>query len=329
MEQVSDSMVLTITLNPLLERRLFYKRISAGGVNRAENEFFTAGGKGINVSRQLNILGIKNSAITFLGGVNGKILRSLLAGEKIDTNYISIKSETRQAALTFDENNEQLTTYFGLNSVISESEAFEFKSRLDKAIQNCSMVILSGSSSSAASDSIFPYAISLANKYDRISILDTYGQHLQDCIDQSPTVIHNNIKELENSLNLELSTEEAKIQFMEHLYKKGIRMSFLTNGPDNIYASKFDFHYKINVPSIKEKDSCGCGDSFTAGIAYGLENSLVFEDFLKIAAALGVANAASFQTSSVTHDQIELYYNKIEVLPVGKKMKLIDDRPTI
>lgn len=322
-------MILTITLNPLLERRLIYKQITAGSANQAQKELYTAGGKGINVSRQLNILGIDNNAITFVGGGNGKIFRSILAGEKIDTTYVSAKSETREAVLTFNESSQQLTTYFGMNSAITESEAADFKSRLEKAIQNCSIVILSGSSPCETADSIFPYAIELANKHDKISILDTYGRHLKECIEKSPTVIHNNIRELENSLGSVLTAEEAKIEMLDYLYKKGIRMAFLTDGPSHTYTSKFNFHYKVNVPSIEEKDPCGSGDSFTAGIAYGLENALVYDDFLKTASALGVANAASFKTSAVTPEEMKLYYDKIEVLPVGKKMKLIDDRPTI
>lgn len=322
-------MILTITLNPLLERRLFYKDIRAGAVNRAEKEFFTAGGKGINVNRQLNLLGIPNNAFTFVGGHNGKILRSIIAEEKIDATYCSIKAETRQAALTFEESSQKLTTFFGVNPVVTESEANEFKNKLDKAIQNCSIVVLSGSSPSQSTDSIFPHAISLANKYDKISILDTYGKHLKECIEQAPTIIHNNLEELQNSLETDLSNEEAVIGAMKYLYKKGIRMTFLTNGGSSAYASKFDFHYKILLPGIIEKDPCGSGDSFDAGIAYGLENALVFEDFLKMASALGTANAASFETSRITLEQMKYYYDKIEVLPLGKKMKLIDDSPTI
>lgn len=322
-------MVLTITLNPLLERRLIFKEINAGAINRAEKEFFTAGGKGINVNRQLNLLGIQNCAITFIGGNNGKILKNILAEEKIDCTYCPMKNETRRAALAFDEKAQQITTFFGVNPEVTEKESEEFKNKLDKAIQNCSIVVLSGSSPSETTDGIFPYTLSLANKHDKISILDTYGRHLKNCIEQSPTVIHNNMDELQNSLEIDLSTETAKIEIMQYLYKNGIRMSFLTDGKLPSYASKFDFHFKAVSPKIIEKDPCGSGDSFIAGIVFGLENSLVFEDFLKIASALGTANAASFETSNVTLEQMRYYYDKIEILPIGKKMKLIDDSPTI
>ena len=63
-------MVLTVTINPLLEKKLFFKSL-AGKNNRASEQLYFAGGKGINISRQLDFLGIKNHAITFLGGANG------------------------------------------------------------------------------------------------------------------------------------------------------------------------------------------------------------------------------------------------------------------
>ena len=235
-------MVLTITLNPLLERRLVYENIKTGSANRPLNEYFTAGGKGINVSRQLNKLGIKNNAITFLGGGNGKILRSLLADDKIDATFVSTKAETRQASLCLDKSRDELTTYFGMNPVITEAEADDMKSRLEKAITNCSIVILSGSSPCGAADSIFPLAIELANKHDKISIIDTYGNHLKACIEKGPTVLHNNIKELSASLGLDLSSEEARLNLLKELYGKGIRMAFITDGASPVYASKFDFH---------------------------------------------------------------------------------------
>jgi len=324
-----DKMVLTITLNPLLEKRLFFKRIIPGKVNKSLREVYTAGGKGINVSRQLNMLAVKNSAMTFAGGNNGKIFRSLLAAEKIDPLFSSTKSEMRSATLTLNEDKEELTTFMGLNSEITVDEAGEFKHKLDKAIQNSSVIVLSGSSPSENTDDIFPYAISLANKYDKTSILDTYGSCLEKCIEQSPTILHNNISELEDSLKINLADENSKIEIMKHFYEKGIRLCFLTDGSRTGYAAKFNFYYKFTSPAIKEKDSCGSGDSFTAGIAYGIEESLVFEEFLRIAASLGTANAASFKVSEVSFDEMKQYYDQISITPIGKKMKLIDDSPTV
>ena len=49
-------MILTVTINPLLEQRLTYKKVSFKIQNRNGKLKLAAGGKGINVSRQLNKL---------------------------------------------------------------------------------------------------------------------------------------------------------------------------------------------------------------------------------------------------------------------------------
>ncbi len=320
-------MILTVTLNPLLENRLTVYSIELGETYRAGREFFTAGGKGINVSRQLNYLSVPNHALTFLGGENGKLLRKILSEEKIDLNFIQTKSETRRASLILEEASERITTFISPNNLITETESVEFRQKMEKMIRNCSMVVFAGSSPSPNADDIFAYGIKTANELDKISILDTYGSHLEKCIEASPTVVHNNITELQNSLNIDLSAEENKIDFLKHLYAKGIKMAFLTDGQNEIYASKFDYHYRITPPKVKTIDTTGSGDSFVAGIIFGLHHSLVFDEFVKIAAALGAANAAKLETCNVTEDEYRKYINGIQIQPIGKKMKIIDDSP--
>jgi len=320
-------MVLTVTLNPLLEKRLYFKDVVHGGVNRSNKEIFTAGGKGINVSRQLNQLNIPNSAFTFLGGNNGKILRRILTEEKIDFNFTPVKDETRTAALIIEEDKNRLTHYFSPDNIILKSEAEDFKSRLHKMIQNSSIIIFSGSSPTPETDEIIAQGIGWSHEYDKISILDTYGGNLSKSIEAAPTVLHNNINELESSLGVDLKNEKSKIELLKFLENKNIKLIFLTDGENPVYAAKFGFHYKAVPPKIELFDSAGSGDSFVAGIAYGLEKALVFDEFIKIAVALGAANAASWDTSKVNLADAEKLYDKIIVSPIGKKMKIIDDSP--
>jgi len=309
-------MILTVTLNPLLEKRVIGKK-----------EIYKAGGKGINVSRQLNFLGINNLAYTFLGGKNGKTIRQILNEEKINFKHIPAKTETRSALITFDNN--KVKTVFDPNNDVDETEVEEFKSKLEKMIYNSSIIIFSGSIPSKQCEDIIPFGIELAHRHDKISIVDTYGEHLQDCINMSPTVIHNNVQEVESSLNIKLVTEKDKLNYLDYLYSKGIKLSFLTDGKNSAYVSKFDFHYKIENPKVEEADATGSGDAFMAGIIYGLEKSLVFDDFVKSASALGAANAAKLSTCDVTEEEMNRFSTNVKLFTLGKKMKIINDSPTV
>lgn len=320
-------MVLTVTINPLLEKRFFFKSLSEN--NRAYKQIITAGGKGINVSRQLNILGINNLALTFLGGANGKKLRSILEQEKINFSVVNIKDETREASLIFDDQNEKLNTYFGINPQILDSEINFFIDKLEKAIINSSIVAFTGSIPNESASIIFEKGIELCHKYDKISILDSYGNSLSKMIEKSPLVIHNNFDEIKKSLNQELKNENDIRKLLNYFYSHRSNLSFLTRGSKSTYAAKSDFHYKIINPKIIEKDSTGSGDAFLAGVIYGLEKSLSFNEFVTLSAALGAANASTWNVCNIAYADAEKLFNNVKIIEIGKKIKIIDDSPTI
>jgi len=322
-------MILTVTLNPLLEKRLYFDNFTINSSNRSFKEEFRSGGKGINVSRQLNNLNMVNQAITFLGGQSGKILRSIYHQEQINCLAISTKTGTREATIAVNEKEKQITTLFPPNPIISDAEAKDFADKLEKMIANCSIVVFAGSSPCKETDFIFPLGIELAHKYDKISVLDTYGNHLKDCIDKAPTVIHNNAGELATSLNVPLNTEKEKLEMLDYLYSKDIKIAFITDGENETYCSKFNFHYKIINPKINLIDATGSGDAFVSGIVFGMEKDMVFDEFVKFATALGAINASSGETCNFPIESVNSVIDTVLVEPVGKKMKLIDDSPTI
>lgn len=320
-------MILIVTLNPLLERRYKVHQLKAGEVHRNNSMVFAAGGKGLNVSRQLKKLGLKSFNYFFSGGSDGKIYREVVKQENLEFTFAQIKAETRNASVILSEKEKNVTTIFSKDPVITQTEVIEFKSKLDKMVQNCEMVIFSGSSPCPETDSIFPYGIGLANKYDKVSVCDSYGNSLKECIDSCPTIIHNNFTEIENAYNVSLDSEESVLTFINQLYNKEIKRVFLTNGSKNFYASNFDYIYKVNPIKIQLVDATGSGDCFVAGIVKGWVNSEVFEDTLKYTTALAGLNAASFEVASVNPNEAELIKEKVEIFPIGKKTKTIDDSP--
>jgi len=231
-------MILSVTIHPLLERRLLYNKISLGAHHRNPIEELKPGGKGINVCRQINKFGIRSLAYTFLGGNNGKVIKHILSEEKIDFTFIQTKNETRYSVITIDETNRSATTFFGPDYIILPGEADEFKIKLEKMIRNCEIAVFSGSSPCKETNSIFPFGIEIANKYDKISVCDTYGIHLKDCIDQSPTILHNNISEIKNSLNISLNDEKEKSARIVARLSEFLRYSLYDLAQDKVPVEK-------------------------------------------------------------------------------------------
>jgi 1-phosphofructokinase family hexose kinase len=320
-------MILVVTLNPLLERRFTCKKIISGKVNRDVKMVIAAGGKGINVSRQLKMLGVKSFNFIFSGGSNGKLLRDTLKNEGLDFSFVPTKTETREASVNISEEDKIMTSCFSHNPQISLTEVEEFKLKLEKMIQNCEIVIFSGSSPSDEANSIIPFGIDMANKYDKVSICDTYGKILQECIDASPTILHNNNLEINSSLGINLKTEDTIINFLTELYKKNIKRVYLTKGDKPFYASNFNYYYRIEPLHIESIDSTGSGDSFVAGLTYSWLKQDVFKESLKLSSALAGLNAGSFDVCRVKIEDALRLKEKVKIGHLGKKIKVIDDSP--
>jgi 1-phosphofructokinase family hexose kinase len=319
-------MILTVTLNPLLERRYHTERVIYGKNHRDCRLEYKAGGKGINVSRQLGCFAIDNLAYTFIGGINGKLFNEIIHKEDIKLVSVRSKADMREAAVIINESSGEVTTFFEPSPVITGAEASEFLAKLEKMILNCEIVVLSGSSPSAEADMIFPAAVEIANKLDKISVCDTYGNHLEACIEAGPTILHNNFHEIK-AAGMPLEDERQITKYLDYLYSKNIKQAYLTDGSSGAYCSNFNYHYKVSSPAIKEKDPTGSGDAFVSGIVYGWQNDMTFEETLSFAVSCGALNAASFEICRVNLNDIENLQKDVVILPVGKKMKLIDVTP--
>jgi len=71
--------VITVTLNPALDRTYTVVDIKTGELNKALSVRTDAGGKGINVARALRRFGLDVCATGFNGGFTGEHLSSLLS----------------------------------------------------------------------------------------------------------------------------------------------------------------------------------------------------------------------------------------------------------
>ena len=56
---------------------------------------------------------------------------------------------------------------------------------------------------------------------------------------------------------------------------------------------------------------------------------MVFDDFAKYATALGTANALSIRACANKEEDFTNFIDKVNLVTLGKKMKIIDDSPTI
>ena len=71
-------MVITVTLNPAMDKTLTLYGFSLGEGNRVLSAGNDIGGKGVNVSKVLKKVSIDSAAVGFLGGAEDEVFRSEL-----------------------------------------------------------------------------------------------------------------------------------------------------------------------------------------------------------------------------------------------------------
>lgn len=87
-------MVYTVTLNPAIDKTVVIPNFTAGSVNRIQSVRVDAGGKGINVSKCLDNLGVKSTAAVIVGGTSGQQLMEMLEQLGIACLSTSVAEQT-------------------------------------------------------------------------------------------------------------------------------------------------------------------------------------------------------------------------------------------
>ncbi|MCL5674464.1 MAG: hypothetical protein M1501_01800 [Candidatus Omnitrophica bacterium] len=87
----------SVALNPSIDISFSLPKLVFDDINRIESKRIDPGGKGINVAKFLYILGEKVIPIGIFGGVNGKILISLIKKTGLkNIKIFSVREETRE-----------------------------------------------------------------------------------------------------------------------------------------------------------------------------------------------------------------------------------------
>ena len=88
-------MIVTVTLNPSIDRTIAVDSLVRGGVNRAEIIALDAGGKGVNVSRALAVYGAETHAIMIGAALGGVWFTDVLNAANVPHTTVMAEGVTR------------------------------------------------------------------------------------------------------------------------------------------------------------------------------------------------------------------------------------------
>ncbi len=310
-------MILTVTLNAAIDKRYVVENFKPGNVNRVKECSYSAGGKGLNVSRVAVIAGEEVTATGFVGGHAGNYIVEVLEGQNINSDFVHISGESRSCINIYDEANQTQTEFLEPGVFVTDDNKEEMLKKYIDLVDECSVVAISGSVPKGVDSQIYKDMIRIAKQHNKKIILDTSGTLLQESIEAKPTMIKPNMDEIKMLTGKELSSQEDIIHAAVSLQKSGIEVVVISCGSDGSLIACNEGVYRAIVPKIEAVNTVGCGDSMIAGFAVGFSRGMSMEETIKLASAISAANAMRMETGFFIKKDMQ------ELLPQIKVEKVL------
>lgn len=284
-------MIYTITFNPALDYIVKMDEFNLGHVNRSNNEFVYAGGKGINVSIVLNNLEVKSKALGFIAGFTGDEIERRVREFGCDTDFIKLKEGMSRINVKIKADVESEINGGGPD--ISAEALQELYGKLD-TLTSGDILVLAGSIPKTMPTDVYERIMERLQEKDVKFIVDTTGESLLKVLKYNPFLIKPNHHELGELFGVKLNNKEEVIEYAKKLKDMGAQNVIISMAGDGavLINSNGDVTTS-NVPKGVVKNSVGAGDSMVAGFIAGYLNSGKIEDGFKLGVATGSASAFS------------------------------------
>lgn len=284
-------MIYTITFNPALDYIVKMDEFNLGHVNRSNNEFVYAGGKGINVSIVLNNLEVKSKALGFIAGFTGDEIERRVREFGCDTDFIKLKEGMSRINVKIKADVESEINGGGPD--ISAEALQELYGKLD-TLTSGDILVLAGSIPKTMPTDVYERIMERLQEKGVKFIVDTTGESLLKVLKYNPFLIKPNHHELGELFGVKLNNKEEVIEYAKKLKDMGAQNVIISMAGDGAVLINSNGDVTTNnVPKGVVKNSVGAGDSMVAGFIAGYLNSEKIEDGFKLGVATGSASAFS------------------------------------
>lgn len=307
-------MIITVTLNPAIDKTATISDFAAGEVNRMEALRTDIGGKGINVSKCLKELGCESVAAAFWGGDSGRSAERELREAGIGSLPVWTTGSTRTNLKIIDPKKGQNTDINEPGPQIQPEERDHLVGRLDEKLAEGDILVLAGSIPRGMPSSIYR---DLADRYKARGVkvfLDADGESFAEAVTAAPYLIKPNIDELSRFAGRKLRGAKDILSVAQPLLQQGIRRIVVSMGAQGamfLQAGRIFIAASVNV---QVQSTVGAGDSMVAALAYGEARGLSEAQTCKLAMAMGAASVMCSGTQAPKANVVEELYHMVNII---------------
>lgn len=282
-------MVLTVTLNPCIDRTVKVEGFAAGGTNRVLASRCDVGGKGINVSIALKNLGEDTRCLGLNFKQNGTLLPDILKNRGIGCDFVEADGVLRTNIKIFDIRTGEMSELNEKGSKIGPDVLGAFESILERSLPKASLLILDGSVPPGVPATYYRTLMKRAAWHGVRTVLDARGELLMEGIREHPCLIKPNREELEEAAGEHIASRRDAVRAARRLIGLGAGMVCASLGRDGALLITAEEAYFSAGADVPVRGLQGAGDSLVAGMSYAMVRSLPPPEILRhgVAAAHG------------------------------------------
>lgn len=263
------SRVLTVTLNPSLDEWVRLPALQVGRLNRATDFARYPGGKGINVSRVLQELGIRSTAVTLLGGVDGRIFLDLLPQGRIDVVAVAVPGATRNNYKILSARPRGFTEINSAGPRVPAGALRQVQQQLQQRAARTRCAVLSGSLPPGVPSTIYRQWIQQLRRRGVPVVLDASGAALRAGLKARPWLIKPNREETEELLGRRLGSLAHVQRAAQALQRGGVAVVIVSLGTGGALLATAEGVWHATPPKVKVDSAVGAGDSLVGGFLAG------------------------------------------------------------
>ncbi len=257
-------MIVTLTLNPSLDRTVDVDALERGAVIRTSEPVLEPGGKGVNVTRALSANGVASLAIVAVAGPEGAELSRLLERDGILCRFVPVSGRTRSNT-TVCEPDGTVTKLNEPGSPLSDSDLTAIATAVRTSVRDGDWLVVSGSTPPELSGDQVAALLADASATGAHLVIDSSGDALGSALASKPRIIKPNRDELSELVGRELRSVAAVVEAAEEVRGRGVDFVLVSLGAEGAVLVGPDGMLMGESHVEKPRSTVGAGDSFLAG----------------------------------------------------------------
>lgn len=310
-------MIITVTMNPAIDKTVDISGLVRGDLNRIERVEMDAGGKGINVSKTIKKLGGDSIATGFLGGGSGDIIRQVLKKQGIETDFIEVAGETR-TNLKVVEGSGEVTELNEPGPEVTEEQLGLLLEKLDGYAGPDTLFVLAGSIPRGVPVTVYRQITELVHQKGARVLLDADGELFSEALEAIPDMIKPNRAELERYFKMDYrASEKELVRLGTKLIDEGISMAAVSLGQMGAMFFTSGKVYRCPGLTVKAHSTVGAGDALVAAMAYSWDQKLQLEMSVRLCMGASAGAVTTIGTKPPERELVDRLAAQVELVELA------------